>query len=37
MLRIARGAKPNWILLTVTAAATFALTAYFITFTLWTS
>jgi 1,4-dihydroxy-2-naphthoate octaprenyltransferase len=37
MLRIARGAKPNWVLLTATAAATFALTAYFITFALWTS
>jgi len=37
MMRIARGAKPNWTLLVVTAAATFALTAYFITFTLWTA
>ena len=37
MLRIARGAKPNWLLLSVTAAATFTLTAYFIAFTLWTS
>jgi len=37
MVRIARGSKPNWILLDVTAAATFILTVYFITFTLWTS
>lgn len=35
--RIAGGAKPNWPLLAGTAAATFALTAYFITFALWTS
>ena len=37
MLRITWGVKPNWVLLAATAAATFALTAYFITFALWTS
>lgn len=37
MLRLTCGAKPNWVLLTITSIATFALTAYFITFTLWTS
>lgn len=36
MVHIARGNKPNWILLDTTAIATFTLTAYFITFALWT-
>lgn len=37
MGRIAGGAKPNWTLLRATAAATFALTAYFLAFALWTA
>jgi 1,4-dihydroxy-2-naphthoate octaprenyltransferase len=32
---IALGAKPNWILLTVTALAVFGLTTYFLTLTFW--
>ena len=32
---IARGAKPNWILLSATALAVFGLTAYFLTLTFW--
>jgi 1,4-dihydroxy-2-naphthoate octaprenyltransferase len=35
MLTIANGAKPRWGLLRITAAATFALTVYFLTFALW--
>ena len=35
MIAIANGAKPRWGLLRVTAAATFAVTAYFLTFALW--
>jgi hypothetical protein len=33
---IAAGAKPRWRLLMITAGTTFALTAYFITWALWT-
>lgn len=33
--QIANGAKPNWRLLRLTAAATFGITAYMITLTLW--
>jgi 1,4-dihydroxy-2-naphthoate octaprenyltransferase len=36
MNSIAAGAKPRWRLLMITAATTFALTAYFITWALWT-
>jgi 1,4-dihydroxy-2-naphthoate octaprenyltransferase len=36
MQRIAAGDKPNWTLLTVTALATFAVTAYLLTFAYWT-
>lgn len=36
MYRIAQGAPPRWSLLTFTAMATFALTAYFFTFAIWT-
>jgi 1,4-dihydroxy-2-naphthoate octaprenyltransferase len=36
MLTIANGAKPRWGLLRITAAATFALTVYFMNFALWT-
>ena len=36
MLTIANGAKPRWGLLRITAASTFALTAYFLAFALWT-
>ena len=36
MLTIANGAKPRWGLLRITAAATFVLTVYFMTFALWT-
>jgi hypothetical protein len=35
MQSIAGGAKPKWILLKWTAAGTFAVTAYLISFTLW--
>jgi 1,4-dihydroxy-2-naphthoate octaprenyltransferase len=37
MSQIAAGAKPSWRLLRLTSAATFALTAYLITFSIWTS
>jgi 1,4-dihydroxy-2-naphthoate octaprenyltransferase len=37
MNSIAAGAKPRWRLLMITAATTFALTAYFIAWALWTS
>jgi 1,4-dihydroxy-2-naphthoate octaprenyltransferase len=36
MLTIANGAKPRWGLLRISAAATFTLTVYFLTFALWT-
>ena len=37
MTAIAAGGKPRWRLLSVNAASTFALTAYFITLALWTN
>jgi hypothetical protein len=36
MNRIAQGAPPRWFLLTFTSLAIFGLTAYLITFALWT-
>jgi len=36
MVQIANGAKPRWGLLELNAVATLGLTAYFITFALWT-
>jgi 1,4-dihydroxy-2-naphthoate octaprenyltransferase len=36
MNRIADGAKPNWSVLTLTAAATFGITAYLLAFAFWT-
>ena len=36
MQNIAAGAKPNWNLLTLTGIAMFAITAYLLTFSLWT-
>jgi 1,4-dihydroxy-2-naphthoate octaprenyltransferase len=36
VVRIMRGARPNWVVLIGAASTTFALTAYFITFALWT-
>jgi 1,4-dihydroxy-2-naphthoate octaprenyltransferase len=35
MIAIGNGAKPRWALLRITAAATFALTVYFMTYALW--
>jgi 1,4-dihydroxy-2-naphthoate octaprenyltransferase len=36
MRRIAVGAKPNWIAVTITPLAMFAITAYLLTFSFWT-